>query len=102
VTSSHARAYACQLAGKLALERQADLDAIVARHRPLARFGRVIVEIGEPEQVIATCARDVGADLVVVGIHGRTGLSHAFLGSVADSVVRTAPCPVLTVRTQAA
>lgn len=39
-------------------------------------------------------------DLVVIGTHGRTGLSHALLGSVAERVVRTAPVPVLTVRSQ--
>ncbi len=37
-------------------------------------------------------------DLIVMGTHGRTGLAHAFLGSVAERVVRHAPCPVLTVR----
>jgi nucleotide-binding universal stress UspA family protein len=37
-------------------------------------------------------------DLIVMGTHGRKGLAHAFLGSVAERVVRTAPCPVLTVR----
>lgn len=37
-------------------------------------------------------------DLIVMGTHGRTGLAHAFLGSVAERTLRTAPCPVLTVR----
>ena len=41
--------------------------------------------------------RDIDADLIVVGTHGRTGLSHAMLGSVAERVVRRASCPVLTV-----
>jgi nucleotide-binding universal stress UspA family protein len=41
--------------------------------------------------------RDIGADLIVVGTHGRTGLAHVVLGSVAERVVRRAPCPVLTV-----
>lgn len=40
-------------------------------------------------------------DLIVMGTHGRRGLSHAFLGSVAERVVRLAPCPVLTVRAHA-
>lgn len=39
-----------------------------------------------------------GFDLIVMGTHGRTGFSHVLLGSVAEKVVRTAPCPVLTVR----
>lgn len=42
-------------------------------------------------------ARDIGADVIVVGTHGRTGLAHAMLGSVAERVVRRASCPVLTV-----
>jgi nucleotide-binding universal stress UspA family protein len=42
-------------------------------------------------------ARDLGADLVVIGTHGRRGLAHALLGSVAERVVQHAPCPVLTV-----
>ena len=40
---------------------------------------------------------DIGADLIVVGTHGRTGIAHAMLGSVAERVVRRASCPVLTV-----
>jgi nucleotide-binding universal stress UspA family protein len=41
--------------------------------------------------------RDIDADLIVVGTHGRTGIAHAMLGSVAERVVRRASCPVLTV-----
>jgi nucleotide-binding universal stress UspA family protein len=37
-------------------------------------------------------------DLIVMGTHGRSGLAHLFMGSVAERVVRSAPCPVLTVR----
>lgn len=39
-----------------------------------------------------------GYDLIVMGTHGRTGLKHALMGSVAEKIVRTSPCPVLTVR----
>jgi nucleotide-binding universal stress UspA family protein len=46
---------------------------------------------------IAKRGREIGADLIVVGTHGRTGLAHAMLGSVAERVVRRASCPVLTV-----
>jgi len=53
---------------------------------------------GTPAAEIAALARRAGADLIVMGTHGRTGLQHALLGSVAEKVVRTAPCPVLTVR----
>jgi nucleotide-binding universal stress UspA family protein len=47
---------------------------------------------------IAAAALDVKADLIVIGTHGRRGLAHALLGSVAEKVVRIAHCPVLTVR----
>ncbi len=50
------------------------------------------------EEVVAK-AKEVGADLIVMGTHGRRGVSSVFMGSVAERVVRTAPCPVLTVRT---
>jgi nucleotide-binding universal stress UspA family protein len=53
---------------------------------------------GRPPQSIVDYAATEGFDLIVMGTHGRTGLSHAFLGSVAERVVRKAPCPVLTVR----
>jgi nucleotide-binding universal stress UspA family protein len=54
--------------------------------------------IGEPAAEIVSFARSAGVDLVVVGTHGRTGLEHALMGSVAERVVRRAHCPVLTVR----
>lgn len=49
---------------------------------------------------ICAAADELGADLIVIGTHGRGGLSHALLGSVAEKVVRKAPCPVLTVSPQ--
>jgi nucleotide-binding universal stress UspA family protein len=49
---------------------------------------------------IVNLARDGGFDLVVIGTHGRTGLAHALLGSVAERVVRHAPCPVLVARSK--
>jgi universal stress protein A len=52
--------------------------------------------------VIVKLARDGRVDLVVMGTHGRTGLRHALLGSVAERVVRHASCPVLVVRAPAA
>ena len=62
--------------------------------------GRVTTQkaIGEPAAEIVTFAKSAGVDLVVVGTHGRTGLEHALMGSVAERVVRRAHCPVLSVR----
>jgi nucleotide-binding universal stress UspA family protein len=55
---------------------------------------------GDPAQVIARTARSKGADLLVVGTHGRTGLAKFFVGSVANRLVATASCPVVTVRSK--
>ncbi len=52
---------------------------------------------GGPYQEIVREARDARVDLIVIGTHGRRGLAHMMLGSVAEQVVRHAPCPVLTV-----
>jgi nucleotide-binding universal stress UspA family protein len=58
--------------------------------------------IGVPFQEILSAAEEGGYGLIVIGTHGRTGLDHLLLGSVAERVVRRAPCPVLTVRPRAA
>jgi nucleotide-binding universal stress UspA family protein len=56
------------------------------------------VFVGRPSSAIVDHAKAGGFDLIVMGTHGRTGLSHIFMGSVAERVVRTASCAVLTVR----
>ena len=56
---------------------------------------------GQPAHTIVEHATTGGFDLVVMGTHGRTGVSHMFTGSVAERVVRRAPCPVMTVRERA-
>lgn len=68
----------------------------------LARYAGRGVELtdalvqGDPRDAILTVAEEVGADLVVMGTHGRRGLARALIGSVAERVVRTSPVPVLT------
>jgi nucleotide-binding universal stress UspA family protein len=57
------------------------------------------LEYGEPDSVILAVAREISAELIVMGTHGRTGLRRLLMGSVAEKVVRKASCPVLTVRT---
>jgi len=56
------------------------------------------VREGVPHAEIVEFAREERFDLIVMGTHGRGGLSHMLLGSVTEKVMRTAPCPVLTVR----
>jgi nucleotide-binding universal stress UspA family protein len=53
---------------------------------------------GDAAEEVLRAARETGSDLVVMGTHGRTGLRHLLMGSVAERVVRQAPCPVLTVK----
>jgi universal stress protein A len=70
--------------------------------RLLPQCGRVAarteVRVGKPADVIRDVAEEHGVDLIVMGTHGRTGMAHLLLGSVAEKIVREAPCPVLTVR----
>jgi nucleotide-binding universal stress UspA family protein len=73
---------------KLAEVRPADPRVTVTHH---------LLE-GEPAEQILKAARAVSADLIVLGTHGTTGLARLLMGSVAESVVRKATCPVLTVR----
>ena len=58
----------------------------------------VVTQIGHPFVQIVRYARDHDIDLIVMGTHGRGAIGHMLLGSVAEKVVRKAPCPVLTVR----
>src|SRR6185503_16514583 len=57
-----------------------------------------LVRTGSPALEIIDVAKSLTADLIVISTHGRTGLKHVVLGSVAEHVVRGAPCPVLVVR----
>ena len=60
---------------------------------------RVVVEMSDaPAEAIVRYSRVSDIDLIVTGTHGRTGVAHALLGSIAEQVVRTASCPVLTVK----
>lgn len=58
----------------------------------------VITRLGEPFLEIIKIAKAKRVQLIVMGTHGRTGLEHVLIGSVAERVVRKAPCPVLTVK----
>jgi nucleotide-binding universal stress UspA family protein len=83
-----------------ALRRWADdkLTKWAETARPEGRRVRLAVRIGVPYEEIVDLATDERADLVVIGTQGRTGIPRALLGSVAERVVRLAPCPVLSVR----
>ena len=59
---------------------------------------RTLLREGDPSVEILEAAKESGATMIVMGTHGRSGLAHLFLGSVAEKVVRKSPIPVLTVR----
>jgi nucleotide-binding universal stress UspA family protein len=60
--------------------------------------GTTDIVTGTPARTIVEYSAKLGADLIVMGTHGRSGMAHLLLGSVAERVVRHAPCPVLTVK----
>ena len=57
------------------------------------------VELGDIAPAILAVAKEIAADLIVIGTHGRTGVRRLLMGSVAENIVRNAPCPVLTLKT---
>jgi nucleotide-binding universal stress UspA family protein len=73
-------------------------EVVAALHESLpAAIETRIVEGVAIDRALCETAESLGADLIVMGTHGRTGLAHVFLGSVAERTLRRAPCPVLTV-----
>lgn len=79
-------------------EAQQELDRFVGKHFAGCAKVEAIVRDGDAFSEILAGATDTGCDLIVMGTHGRTGLVHLLIGSVAEKVVRHAPIPVLTVR----
>jgi len=76
-------------------DNQNALDELAARK---GCIGEVLLRTGDARDLINQTAKEIGADLVVMGTHGRRGVKRALLGSVTESIVRSSPCPVLTVR----
>jgi nucleotide-binding universal stress UspA family protein len=79
-------------------EAQRLLQASRERVQRAGLQGESLLVQGTPTQTILDTAGEQGVDLIIMGTHGRTGLAHVFLGSVAEHVVRQGPCPVLVVR----
>ena len=79
-------------------QAQKRLDGLVAKAKAARVHARGMLYEGVAADAIVRAARAKRAKLIVMGTHGRTGLSRLFMGSVAERVVGTAPCPVLTVR----
>ena len=75
-----------------------ELDRELSDLRRQLPSAQGVLVMGVADEEILGAIREYRADLVVMGTHGRRGLSHALLGSVAEKVVRMSPVPVLTVR----
>jgi len=86
-----------QFVGQVRDEGRKGLDAFVKKNFKDVPVKAVFLE-GRPFVEIIRYARDKKIELVVISTHGRTGLQHALFGSVAEKVVRKAPCPVLVVK----
>lgn len=127
--ATHALDYACELAGKLGAKVQLvhaipvtlpelgitltqamiedlqranvlALEDVAKPRRTNVELAPSIVKLGDPRDVILETAEAQHADLIVIGTHGRRGLSRLVLGSVAENVIRRATCPVLAVRSR--
>jgi nucleotide-binding universal stress UspA family protein len=77
-----------------------ELEALAAGPRGRGLNVQTLVLEGVPYTCIVDYAKEWHADLIVMGTHGRTGLSHMLTGSVAERVVRLAPCSVLVTRSK--
>lgn len=82
----------------VALDEGRKVFAAIRSEHTLPASVHEFIEVGDPATKIREKAQDWGADIIVTGSHGRRGLSRIMLGSVAEAVVRRAPCPVLVVR----
>jgi nucleotide-binding universal stress UspA family protein len=94
----------CTGEGVIAMESQWYRESMMAQlqerwpKNPAVSTEHRLLLDGDPATAILQVARDSKADLIVMGTHGRTGLGRVLMGSVAEAVVRKAPCPVLTVK----
>jgi universal stress protein A len=82
----------------LSNEASKELEQILEGLQDAGISSEFLVRRGYPEQVIVELAQEKDVDLIVMGTRGRTGLAHVALGSIAERVVRDAPCPILTVK----
>lgn len=89
---------AASITARLESDASQQLDALAAEVKRQGVPAEALVRIGHPASDAVDVAQREGVALIVMGTHGRTGLKHVLLGSVAEHVVRHAPCPVLVIR----
>lgn len=83
--------------------REGEKETVLAKLRQFQVTNPLVevehrVEVGDAASVILDLAREKNCSLIVMGTHGRSGISRLLLGSVAEQIVRKAPCPVLTIK----
>jgi universal stress protein A len=78
-------------------DARAKLQKLAERELPTTNY-EIAIEVGDPADVILAMGKRLAVDLVVMATHGRRGVAHLILGSLAERIVRSAPVPVLTVR----
>jgi universal stress protein A len=83
---------------KMIAQAREDLENVIPKSVKDRIPVECILEMGNPTYVIVEKAKELGVDVVVIATHGRTGLAHVMLGSVAEKVIRHAPCPVFVIR----
>lgn len=84
------------------VDNQRALDSLAARRPHGVKLGQILMKTGDARDMIDQAAKEVGADLIVMGTHGRRGFSRLVMGSDAELVLRGSPVPVMLVRGEAA
>ena len=79
-------------------DNQEALEKLAESKRSCAHIGQTLLRTGDARDTILQVAKELEAELIVMSTHGRRGVTRALLGSVTELIVRSAPCPVLTVR----
>jgi len=88
---------AADVASQLSTAAQARLDALYEAHKDAGVTVTSLLRDGVPWEEINAAATELGADLIIIGTHGRRGLARALLGSVAENVIRTVTIPVMVI-----
>ncbi len=90
-----------EIASRIVTWAQGELAACVAKRKASGIEIVPILKQADPREAVLAVAEEVSADLIVMGTHGRRGIARALIGSVAESVVRASPVPVMTVHAAA-
>jgi nucleotide-binding universal stress UspA family protein len=86
-----------EIASRVVSWAQSELAACVGKRKESGVEIVSILKQADAREAVLAVAEEIGADLVVMGTHGRRGIARALIGSVAESVVRTSPVPVMTI-----